>query len=57
MHVSSADGDAKFWLEPLVSLADYSPGLSTAQLREMLHIVEEHRDDIVAAWDEHFAGG
>jgi hypothetical protein len=56
VHVSSVDGDAKFWLAPLVSLADYSPGLSVAQLREMQEIVEERRDDIVTAWDKHFAG-
>jgi len=31
VHISSADGEAKFWLEPVVALADYE-GLSKKQL-------------------------
>ncbi len=33
VHVVSADGEAKFWLEPTVALATYD-GLTTGQLGE-----------------------
>jgi hypothetical protein len=55
VHVSSAEGEAKFWLTPDVSLADQS-GLSQKQINELAKIVEEHRDEITAAWQRHFQG-
>ena len=56
VHVACSDGEAKFWIEPSVALADRTGGLAASQLREMQQIVEERRDDILAAWREHFAG-
>ena len=53
VHVSCADGEAKFWLTPNTTLAD-NAGLSSQQLNEILGILEEHNDAIVAAWREHF---
>jgi hypothetical protein len=43
VHVSCPDGEAKFWLEPIVSLYDYV-GLSAKQLKEMQKGVEEHKN-------------
>jgi hypothetical protein len=34
IHVTCEDGEAKFWLEPIISLATYF-GLNTRQLNEL----------------------
>ncbi len=56
VHVACADGEAKFWIEPAVSLAHHTAGLDAPRLHAMQQIVEERRDDILAAWHRHFAG-
>jgi hypothetical protein len=53
VHVTSPDGEAKFWIEPTVSLADYV-GLSKKQLKEIQKLVEEHASEITKAWKTHF---
>lgn len=53
VHATCPDGEAKFWLEPTVSLA-VSTGLSEKQLNDLVRIVESRRDEIAAAWNEHF---
>ena len=53
IHVGSADGEAKFWLEPTIVLAT-STGLSKKQLRELQILVEEHENVIRDAWNTHF---
>ncbi|HUS93190.1 MAG TPA: DUF4160 domain-containing protein [Phycisphaerae bacterium] len=55
VHVYCADGEAKFWMEPQVALAG-NHGLSQSQLAEVRRIVEERKDDIARAWNEHFRG-
>lgn len=55
VHVYSADGEAKFWLDPEVSLAR-NYGFSARQLREVQAIIEDRRHVIKAAWNEHFRG-
>jgi len=55
VHVQHASGEAKFWLEPRVELAtDY--GLGPARINTVRKIVEEHVNDIRAAWAKHFGG-
>lgn len=54
IHVTCEDGEAKFWIEPLVSLAVYH-GLSSRKLNEIRKIVEEHKHEIVKAWQKHFS--
>lgn len=49
VHIYSGDGEAKFWLEPIVALADYH-GLSNRELRELQRVVEEKRDVIESSW-------
>ena len=46
IHVFCTDGEAKFWLEPLISLAR-NHGLSSRQLNELKEIIEEKKDDII----------
>jgi hypothetical protein len=53
VHVTSEDGEAKFWLEPIVSLALYYE-FSTEKLNEMQKLIEEQKDEIIAAWQTHF---
>ena len=53
IHVTCESGEAKFWLEPIASLAVHHK-LNPKKLHEMQGIVEEHRDEIVQAWRNHF---
>jgi hypothetical protein len=54
IHVTCEDGEAKFWVEPIVSLAT-SHGLNPRRLNEINKIVEEHNDEITEAWQRHFS--
>jgi len=54
VHITCADGEAKFWIEPIVSLASYE-GLKKRQLKEVQSLVEEHLDEISKAWKKHFS--
>jgi len=53
VHIVSSDGEAKFWIEPIVSLVAYT-GFSERQLTRLQRIVEERRNEIVKAWKKHF---
>jgi hypothetical protein len=53
VHVCCGDGEAKFWLEPEVSLAN-NYGLNSSQVTEVRKVVEERRDEIARAWRKHF---
>lgn len=54
IHVTCEDGEAKFWIEPIVSLA-VSHELNPKKLNEIQKIVEEHKDEIIKAWRAHFS--
>jgi len=53
IHVTCEDGEAKFWLEPIISLA-VSHGLKAKRLTEIQRIIEAHEDEIIEAWQSHF---
>lgn len=53
IHAECEDGEAKFWLEPIVALAD-SFGLNRKKLLEIERIVERRSHEIVDAWKKHF---
>jgi len=53
VHVHCARGEAKFWIEPRVSLAG-NWGLSGAEITELTKVVREHRDEIKDGWRKHF---
>jgi hypothetical protein len=55
VHVRSADGEAKFWMEPKVELVQ-NYGLRQADLRTAQELIEEHKDEIKSAWQKHFPG-
>lgn len=56
VHVISPEGEAKFWLEPTISLANYS-GFSVKQLNSLQKTVERHKNEIIKKWKEHFKTG
>jgi hypothetical protein len=53
--VISADGEAKFWLEPELELAK-QVGYSPKKLREIENLIKDHQDEVISAWREHFGG-
>jgi len=53
VHVTSPDGEAKFWLEPIISLADNS-SLSPKILNKLQKLVEENKNVIKRDWKKHF---
>ena len=55
IHVYSPDGEAKFWLEPNIELAK-NYNLSLKEVNELLPIIQEHKDEIINAWEKHFPG-
>ncbi len=55
VHVQCPDGEAKFWLEPTIALAQ-NYRLSEQQIRAALSLIEGHSDEIRAAWRRHFGG-
>ena len=55
VHVRSANGEAKFWLEPRIEQAT-NYGLRTSELRHIETIIEAHYDELIAAWKAHFGG-
>ena len=53
VHVTSPDGEAKFWMEPVIALATYT-GFSKRQLTIIQKSIERHKNEINKAWKEHF---
>ncbi len=53
IHVAHTNGEAKFWLEPKTELS-MSKGLTSKQINEALLLVQQHREEILNAWCEHF---
>jgi len=54
IHISSPDGEAKFWIEPLIELAG-NYGLSQKQINEIKKLIVENENDIRNAWKRHFS--
>jgi hypothetical protein len=54
VHVQHAEGEAKFWLDPIVEV-EGNYGLKPRRLAEAL-LVEEHADKFRRAWSKHFPG-
>lgn len=53
VHVAHTDGEAKFWLEPIIELA-LKQGLSAKQEAEALALVKTHQKELRDAWKQHF---
>ena len=55
IHVETPDGEAKFWLEPLIALAEYHH-LKPQALREIERIVEENQEKFKDEWHKYLPG-
>lgn len=53
VHVFSGAGEAKFWLEPAIELAE-NRGIPARELKTIAAIVEERTNEIATAWRKHF---
>ena len=53
VHVQGQEGEAKFWLEPSIELAQ-NYGLAEKSLRLAERLIEEREDEIRSAWEAHF---
>ncbi|MCH2242212.1 MAG: DUF4160 domain-containing protein [Aquabacterium sp.] len=53
VHVAHPDGEAKFWLTPVVHLAT-ATGLNQKQLADAQAVVQAHLKEIEDAWSRHF---
>ena len=53
VHVHCAEGEAKFWLSPEISLAQ-NYGIPENQIMEIAKVIEEHKNEITQAWNKHF---
>jgi hypothetical protein len=54
VHISCSEGEAKFWIEPIISMENYH-GLSKHQLKQIQVLVEKNIDEIKQAWERHFS--
>lgn len=55
VHVQSPEGEAKFWLDPEIEVAN-NYQLSERDLKRIRELIVEHADEIRDAWNRHFAG-
>ncbi len=54
VHVQSQKSRAKFWLEPIIALADYH-GFKPHELKEIEKIVVEHQKEFQDDWKKHLS--
>jgi len=53
VHVQHPTGEAKFWLYPVIEVAQ-NWGLSDRRLSTALRLAREYADEIRDAWQAHF---
>lgn len=53
VHIQHSNGEAKFWLEPIIELAQ-NFGLSAQELKQIEKLVKSHEQEIKNAWHKHF---
>ena len=54
VHVQSAEGEAKFWMEPRIEL-DSNFGLPDRMIARIQRLLEERQDEIRKAWNKHLS--
>ena len=55
VHVVSAEGEAKFWLEPELRIAR-NWRYNSKQLKEIEGLIQEHYHELISTWRQHFDG-
>lgn len=53
IHVRKDTKLAKFWMDPVVQLAD-SYGFSARELNKIAKVIDNRKEEIERAWNEHF---
>jgi len=53
IHVQGPSGEAKFWLDPRIELAQ-NHGLTIRQVNAAFKMIQEHEDEIRKSWKKHF---
>ena len=53
IHVHKQNGEAKFWIDPDIALAQ-NCGLSEKELRQAEELIRENLNGIKDAWFKHF---
>ncbi len=53
IHVLRGASEAKIWLSPMA--LQHTHGYTQSQIREVLKICAEHREEFLEAWHEYFA--
>ena len=54
VHIKGQKARAKFWLEPIIALADYR-GFKIHELKEIEQIVIERQKEFQDAWKKHLS--
>ena len=54
IHIACSDGEAKYWLEPIIELAR-NHSLTRTQLKEIEDLIEVHYDKFKDAWKQHLS--
>ncbi|MGB5062704.1 MAG: DUF4160 domain-containing protein [Candidatus Competibacter sp.] len=55
VHVISAEGEAKFWLDPEIELSN-NHRYSRKQLKQIELLIEANYNELISAWRQHFDG-
>ncbi|MDQ3684381.1 MAG: DUF4160 domain-containing protein [Acidobacteriota bacterium] len=53
IHIKAAENEAKFWLDPIGLTFNY--GFRGRELNEIENLIEQHREQFLEAWNEHFS--
>lgn len=53
VHVVTPNGEAKYWLEPQVEIAEFV-GLVQHELNHIEKIILDRKGEIIDAWNNHF---
>jgi hypothetical protein len=53
IHIKKGDGEAKFWVMPIISLAE-SRKMKVSELTRAQEIVTERRQEILDSWTSYF---
>ena len=53
VHVQGPGGEAKYWLEPKIELAQ-NYGLTLRQINVAFRLIQEHEHEIRESWKSHF---
>ncbi len=53
VHIGSSEGEAKFWMEPAIEIAE-NHGIPARELTTIEEAIRSHDGQIRTAWKRHF---